>query len=201
VVAGGTLVARTDLEHQRLALGPWLLAGTTLGIYATIPETDAVRVIVGAALPFMLLPLVWRWAVLGTGGAAATVTLCMLVAARDGAARPGAVVGAVGSLGLLALAPFAAATATVLGPRVDALPKLRDRYAALAYALVLHGVLVLWASRVAGLRRDAPSAALLLVPAVVVGVVAAIPLLSARVGANVSEAAPSTPPPARPTWR
>ncbi len=172
VIIGGVLAADFDVAQHRYSLGPLLLAGTVLGIYVTVPDTEAARVFVGAALPFALLALALPRVALGTGGAAAVVTLWVLVVARDGAARPGAVVGGIAALGLFVAEPVGRRLAASLPD----LPPVRGRLAVVVYALVLDGVVVVWCTRVAGLRRDGLAALVLTVPAAVVGVAGSLPL-------------------------
>lgn len=103
-VAGGALVAAFDHGQRRAALGPTLLAGTVLGMYATLPDTEQITVVVGAALPLAFLGWPFVLGVLGPG-AYATVGLLAWVATVGGHGRPGSIVGALAGLGLLLVEP------------------------------------------------------------------------------------------------
>lgn len=159
VVVGGALAADFDVVQRRRSLGPLLLAGTALGIYATVPDTEAARVLVGVALPISIAAACCSRVALGTGGAAGSVAVWALVIARDGAARPGAVVGGLAALGLYLMEPLGRRVADVLvGPAPRSIALLEARIAAIVYTLVLDGAVVLWMTRVAGLRESAVAA-------------------------------------------
>ncbi len=176
VVVGGALAGDFDLAQRHRALGPMLLAGTAFGIYSTVPDTEAARVLVGVALPFMALAMAWPVPLLGSGGAAATVTIWLLLAARDGATRPGAVIGAIGCLGLFVWEPIGRRVAAQL--LANRPPAIVERAAVIVAALIFDALVVFWAARVAGLHRDGATAALLLAPAAIVGAVAAVLFLA-----------------------
>jgi len=103
----------------------------------TVPDTEAARALVGVAIPFAIVALALPGVALGTGGAAASVTLWMLIVARDGAARPGAVIGGIGSLGLFVCEPIARRLAPLVRARTM---ELLDHLAALTAAIVLDAV-------------------------------------------------------------
>jgi hypothetical protein len=195
IVVGGALAADLDLAQVQRSLGPCLLVGTAVGIYVTVPDTEAARALVGVAVPLAIVALALPAVALGTGGAAASVTLWMLIVARDGAARPGAVIGGIGSLGLFVCEPVARRIAGLVHARAM---QVLDRVGALGVALVLDAAVVWWASRVAGLRRDVVPATVLLIPAVVVGVLGATLLAPPR---SPRATTPGSRPPAPPHGR
>jgi len=194
VVVGGALAADFDVVQRRRSLGPLLLSGTALGIYATVPDTEAARVLVGAALPFAVAAALLPRFALGTGGAAGSVALWALVVAREGAARPGAVVGGLAALGLYVLEPIGRRAAVALvGPAPHLVELLRERVAAIAYALVLDAAVVLWMTRVAGLKESATTALVLTVPAAVGGAVFSVALTpESRLRPAASPATPTS---------
>lgn len=195
VVLGGALAADFDVVQRRRSLGPLLLAGTALGIYVTVPDTEAARVLVGVALPFALAALACPRLALGTGGAAGSVALWALVVARDGAARPGAVVGGLAALGLYVLEPVGRRVALALvGPATGPSARLRSRFTAMTYAVVLDGAIVLWMTRVVGLRESAIAALVLTIPAAIGGAVCSVALTPES---GLRSAADPAPPSAR----
>lgn len=167
VAVGGVLAAGFDrVVAQRPAgrgsgVTPILLAATAIGAYATTPETEHVVVLVGATVPIALLAW-WRPPLtLGAVGSQLAVALVAWAVAVDGHARPGAVVGGLACLGVLVLAPLVRRA----GHRRRR-PRVRRRIAAsptsptgsVALLAVVHAVLVLVCSRVAGLRTPASEA-------------------------------------------
>ncbi len=175
----GVLAGDFDRRHGPPAYGPLLLAITVGGVYLTVPDTEGARALLGVALPLVLLTVPRAVATLGAGGAAAAVGLIGYDAVLEGVARPGAVIGALGCLGLFLYEPVARrllrrAWAARVGPgappgaRSAALPA--DRLRAITLAAGLHLVVVLWAARVAGRVHGAVAALVLLLPAIVVGI-------------------------------
>lgn len=155
ITAGGALAGTFDRRWRHLAPGPGLLALTAGGIYATVPDTELALATFGAALAVSAVGWPLRLARVGGAGAGAAVATMAWAAAVDGVARDGAVVGALGCLGLLAVDPVV----RMFGERSP----LRH-FGPTARVGVLglgHIVVVLWMSRVAGLQQAwAPAAAL-----------------------------------------
>jgi hypothetical protein len=83
-----------------------LFALSVLGIWGTIPETGAARVLLGATAG--MLPAFWPLdrARVDAFGCALALTVCAAVTVDDGSTRPGAIVGALGAFGMLVLAPL-----------------------------------------------------------------------------------------------
>jgi hypothetical protein len=160
VLAGvaGLLLADFDRRWRRQGLAAPLLAVSAAGIYLTVPDVEAAVVVLGAALPLVLLgwPVpFWRAhppPSLGLAGALAAAGLLVWTVASGGAGRPGSVVGGLGCLGVLALEPLA----RLLDRRHRGpLTGERAAWTALAAQLLLVGV----AARVVG-RADTVAAAL-----------------------------------------
>jgi hypothetical protein len=131
---------------------PALLAVTFAGIYVCVPETAVASVCLGGALPFVVTG--WPLRALANGpGVPAVLGLVIWVAFVEGQGRPGAVVGAIGCVGLFALQPFVVRRRGAAHPGVDAIPP--------SATLLVHLLLVVWCARVAGLQQSAALAAVL----------------------------------------
>jgi hypothetical protein len=128
-----------------------LLAVSALGVYATVPDTEQARAVVGALLPVAAAAFVSSRSHESLGPSVSAALLAW-VALVGGVGSPGSVVGAIGCLGVLALGPL---TIRVSAVRL----------------VVVHVVVVAVASRVAGLRQSAWTAAAILVPVVVVAAI------------------------------
>lgn len=141
---------------------PVLVAITFAGIYVCVPETAIASVCLGAAIPFALTG--WPLRALANGpGVPAVFGLAIWVAFVEGQARPGAVVGAIGCVGLFALQPFVLRGRAATPRGVDAIPP--------SATLIVHLLLVVWCARVAGLRQSAALAAVLACLGIVTAVV------------------------------
>lgn len=101
------LVADFDDHYRNRAWGPPLLAISVLGLLFTVPDTEEALVLAGVALPLALLGGPVRLASLGRAGSLMAVGVFLWMAALGGLGRPGAVVGAAASIGLLAAEPLA----------------------------------------------------------------------------------------------
>ena len=104
-LVGGPLAADVDRRAARLGLGPVLWLITVIGVYATVPDTELVRPLVGVAIPLAIAGWPLRAARLGAGGVAAATGLLTWVAGLDGYGRPGRS-WAPGALGLLLVEPL-----------------------------------------------------------------------------------------------
>jgi hypothetical protein len=147
------LLAELDRRHPR-----WtglLAAISALGVFGATPDTEHARALVGGALAGMLRSADPQ-AVSGAAGAASLAGLLAWTAAVDGFGRPGAVVGALGCVGVFALAPVVV--------------RARDPAPAV---VAVHLGLVALSSRVAGFEHRALSALAI----VAVAYVASIALL------------------------
>jgi hypothetical protein len=144
---GGPLVAELDRRHPRLT--GLLAAISAVGVFGATPDTEHARALVGGALAGILRSAD-RQATSGAAGAASLAGLLAWTAAVDGFGRPGAVVGALGCLGVFALVPVVV--------------RARDP----AWVVItVHLGLVAVASRVAGFENAARSALAIVVAAFV----------------------------------
>jgi hypothetical protein len=160
---GGALAADFDAAHRRLALGPVLLSVTVAAVYVTVPDTEASRAALGAALPLVLLSVPLPRVTLGAAGAVSSICLVAWLGGQEGAARPGAVVGAAGAVGLFALEPLARRLHLTSGVR------LRSDLLVAGYFVLVQCAIAFGASRVAGRQQDAVAALVRLVAVALVG--------------------------------
>ena len=166
MTVGAALAADLDRRAARLGLGPTLFAVAVFAAYTTVPDTEMARVLVGVAVPLAVLGLAGAWVRLGAGGVAAALGVFCWVVAFEGAPRPGAVVGALGSLGLLCTEPVG----RLLGPRVERALRVPPNRAILTALLVFaQAVLAAYAARVAGFETAAGAAAAMLTPVLLAG--------------------------------
>lgn len=155
IVIGAPLLAASDHRAPRVA--PPLFLVTVVGVYACVPDTEFARILVGAFLAAAFLALDPDLRAVAAGSSAA-VGLIAWDAGQEGWARPGAVIGAVACMGALLLIPVFARRLVLTNP-----------WSAIAWSVAaVHVGLVLWCSRIAGLRHSAWVAAALVIPAYLV---------------------------------
>lgn len=172
IVLGCVLIGATTADFDRrtapYGLGTLLLFVTLVGIDLTVPDTELMRAVVGAALPLVLLAWPYAAASLGAGGAYAAVGLLLWIAPIEGIGRPGSIVGAAGAFALLVGEPLG----RVLGRAVSG--RWRRRRFPIPYprstVVAAQILLVLYATRVAGLVSNAFAAVVVLIPASVAAV-------------------------------
>ena len=120
-LAGGP-VARTTLVLATIGIGvglrdfdathgprgaPWVLfAISSAGVYLAVPDTELARVLIGAALPFVLLSLPKPVARFGPAGSAALAGVFSWVVVVGGRGRPASVVGGLAVIGILLAEPL-----------------------------------------------------------------------------------------------
>ncbi|HEX5616364.1 MAG TPA: hypothetical protein VFZ83_14515 [Acidimicrobiia bacterium] len=171
---GGALVADTDRYQERRGFGPALLAITIVGVYGTVPDTEHARVLLGAALPLLFLGIPTPVAKLGVGGSATSVALIMWIATVDGVGRPAAIVGSAGAFAILLAEPLGRRAFSRLRQKVRRKNHTLARHLVVVTDVtLLHAVLALYASRVAGFSDTTAAAVWLLVPMLAVAFVAA----------------------------
>ncbi|HEX2369034.1 MAG TPA: hypothetical protein VHM94_07365 [Acidimicrobiia bacterium] len=153
IALGGGLAAWSEQRRPLSWAGPVLAAGSALGVFLVVPDTERALVLFGATLPVALLGWPLRLARLGAGGALSFFGVLVWVVLRDGATRGSAIVGGLAALGVLVAEPVAALLSRVISgrwssPRAD-------------WVLVAaHAVVVLLAARLAGTLDSAEDAAL-----------------------------------------
>jgi len=128
-----------------------LIAFSSLGVYFTVPDTEQARGLVGALLPVAAVALASRRSPESIGPSV-SVALVAWAGLVGGVARPGSVVGAISCLGVLALGSLV-------------------RRPTLVRLAAVHAVVVVLASRVAGLRQSAWTALAIAVPIMVIAAV------------------------------
>ncbi len=156
IAVGGPLLASFDRHTAHAGYGPVLLAISVGGMFTTLPDTELVLVLFGAAVALAFLAIPYGAASLGAFGTYPLVGVIGWVIAVDGRGRESAVIGAMACLGLLAVEPMVRwwRRQTLL----DAIPIAWWRPPVVA---VIQVGLVLIAARVAGLMTDPQPAALI----------------------------------------
>jgi hypothetical protein len=156
IVALGAPLMATGLNHLRppgLAIGLWTI--TVGGVYATIPDTEELLVLAGAALALVIL-IPFRFVSFGHAGSYPALGLLAWATAVGGAGRPASIVGGLACVGASCLVPLAHALR----------PSLNFRW---VRVVGVHLLVVLVCSRVAGLRSSVLEAAMLVFGAYVLG--------------------------------
>lgn len=138
VIALGAAFSLWSMGPHRYLLGT-LVAVTAFGIWATVPNTDLARVLMGACLPLAIATLGPIGATITRSGAYALSGLLVAIAADGGHDRPASIVGAWACVGILALLPA-----------IVAVTRNKPVLSNLQVFLV-HALLVLIASRVIGM--------------------------------------------------
>ncbi len=161
VAVGGPLAADFDRRAGRVGVAPFLWLLTVAGLYWTVPDTERVRPLIGAAVPLAVTGWPGRTSRMGGGGICAAIGLYMWVAGFEGRGRPGSIVGAAAALGLFVAEPLGRALT-------------RRRWQPLSQAVSLsvfalsvvgaHFVVVAYASRVVGFADTGQDAVVWLVP-------------------------------------
>lgn len=167
-VVVGPLAADFDCRHVRLGVGPVLLLITAGGVYATVPDTEQVLVLLGVAVPIAFLGFPVPIAALGRAGAHAAVGVVLWASALGAVGRPAAMIGVVGTFGLFVAAPIG----RCLPGRPLAGVGKHGRIVSLAILAAVQVVLVLYAARAAGPESENGRALVTLVPALFVGLAA-----------------------------
>ncbi len=174
VVVGGAALVDYDAANARSGLAPVLLALTALATWTTVPDTEQILVVVGAFLPVAALGLPVARICEGAAGYG-VVGLLAWVAAVGGRGRPGAVVGAVACLGILAAEPVARRVWRGRAVTPDRPWSTRG-----VASIGVHAVVVLLAARVAGLERGADVALGLAAVVLLLGTCAMVVVLRPR---------------------
>lgn len=141
-IVGGWAGAALDRNSELRGLAPVVYAVTAVGLYATVPDTDFALVLGGVLVPYALVSIAGPAVRTGAAGAAGLAGAVCVVAAIGGYGRPSAIIGGVGCLALLYLAPLLVTRASR------------------AVLVVVQVVLVWFAARVAG-RQAFPRRAII----------------------------------------
>jgi hypothetical protein len=124
---------------------PALYAVVSLGgVWAAVPDTEMPLVVAGAALPGLVLSVLWPEGTIASG--ASFVGLLLWAAAEGARGRPAAFLAAIGCLGLLLVAPVADWASRSVGPHVVRLPRVASNVVRFG----LHVAVVVVCARVAG---------------------------------------------------
>jgi hypothetical protein len=156
---GALSMARFDEESAGRGIAPVFFGISAVGALLCLPDTDQIFVLATVAIATALVAVAKPRVTFGRPGSMAMVGLFGWIAAMGGIGRPAAIVGALGSLGVLVLAGGLA------------LPS--DRI-----LLVAHGGCVVICSRVAGISRHVGFA--VIVVAVALSLTLCTLVLSAR---------------------
>jgi hypothetical protein len=160
---GGGLAADFDRRWRAVGAPPVLFAVSAAGVYMAVPETDPASVLLGVALPVVLLGWPRAIAGLGSAGAFAAIGLLAWTVGVGGSARPSSIVGGLGCLGLFVVEPLAhVLTRGPSGP--EGIP----RWWSLTSMVGVHVALTAIASRAAGLQTATGKAALIVLAELVI---------------------------------
>jgi len=167
IIIGSPLAADLDRRSARLGLGPILWLISVAGLSGTVPDTERVWPLIGAALPLAFTGWPKRFSRMGAGGMSAALALFVWVAAFEGRGRPGSVVGAVASLGLFVVEPIGRALAKGRIASLSGSVRLGAFECCVVGAQLL---IVGYASRVVGFSDTGGDALVWLVPALPVAI-------------------------------
>jgi hypothetical protein len=193
-------IALRDFDAMRGPRGaPWLLFAITAGgVYLAVPDTELARVMLGVAIPFVLLSVPRPLSPLGPAGSAALAGVFTWVVVVGGRGRPGSVVGGLATIGILVAEPLGRRTVGALGSltlvarrRLD--PRLYDRnrddwLTSTLLIGVVQFVIALYASRVVARDDSAITAILVALPMIAVAIIT-VPLLYSDTRVNKEQAA------------
>jgi len=181
IVVAAPLVASFDRHFAAASYGPVLLLISVAGMFSTLPDTELILVVFGAAIAPALLAFPYGAASLGAVGVYPLLGAIAWVIAIDGHGREGAVVGAIACLALLVIEPLVRWSRNQ--SLLDRIPAVWWRPPAVAAAQV---VVVLLAARVAGLI-DSPLPAALVALAVLAGTAALLAFMRSGLPARQLE--------------
>ncbi len=113
IVTCGACLRAWSLQLPHHLVGP-MMAVTTFGIWATVPETEMARALLGAAIPMALGTMAPVSGRLLSSGGFAIAGVVVWASATGGVARPASIIGGWACLGLLLILPFCRPDATGL---------------------------------------------------------------------------------------
>jgi hypothetical protein len=174
-------VGMRDFDAMRGPNGvPWVLfLISAAGVYLAVPDTELARVMLGVALPFVLLSVPKPLFPLGPAGSPALAGVFAWVVVVGGRGRPGSVVGGLATIGVLLAEPLGRRVFGSLVPPSRRLPVENfeeDWRVVAALAALAQLVIVLYASRVVA-REDAAGAALLICAPMILAAAFLAPLI------------------------
>lgn len=160
IVVAGWMIGRIDHQQGDSGIPVLMVAGTVFGVWATVPDTELARVLMGTTVATVIAGWPVRKARIGSGGGYALAALLAWAVAIGGEARTGSIIGGWATVGAFPVA--------LLGTSVA---RLRP------WALFgLHAGSVFVASRIAGLQ-DSPYVALAIsAPALIVTIIIGVML-------------------------
>ncbi|HEV7524752.1 MAG TPA: hypothetical protein VGP92_07295 [Acidimicrobiia bacterium] len=178
----GIAVGMRDFDAVNGRRGaPWLLFAVAAGgVYLAVPDTELARVMLGVAVPFILLSVPSPLCSFGSAGSTALAGLFTWVVVVGGRGRPGSVVGGLAIIGILVAEPLGRRLVgglwertrrEVHGRRTGPIDRNRDGWLAIAaVAATAQFVIALYASRVVGREDKALSALLIVAPMIAVAI-------------------------------
>lgn len=147
-----TLFAGIGAKDLERSVPSWVVAVlfslSVLGTWGTVPDTERAGALMGVTVGVLAATIVRREAPIGWIGAILAAGVLGDVIVADGATRGGAVVGALGALGMLIVAPLVLMV-TRVGPRLPA-----------PWLVAGHVLQVIVSGRVAGRMHDPVAATL-----------------------------------------
>ena len=143
---GGYLIADFEMRYDRLGLGVIFFTLAVFGVFASVPDTEEALLLVALVIPISLLAWPKVRVSLGPEGAYLAVAMFMWVIAAGGGGRPGSIVGATATLGLLLLEPLTVAFKPFAA---QAMTWVTERFAASVMASLPQLFVVVLTSRVA----------------------------------------------------
>jgi hypothetical protein len=161
IVIGTLGLGRLDRVGGAVGAGPVLVAVSVAGVWVTVPETDAVVALLGAAVPFGLLAFPYPLATVGRVFGGPVVGALVWNTLAGGVGRDGALVGGLASLGLCLIVPF-------VDRRADMAVARSSQWRTLPPLVAVHTALVLYAARIAGQPDSGLAAAVLAAVGIVV---------------------------------
>jgi hypothetical protein len=189
-------VAVRDYDAVKRARGaPWLLfAVTAFGVYVAVPDTELARVLLGVAVPFVLLSVPKPVAPLGPAGSAAVVGLFVWVVFVGGRGRPVSVLGALATIGILVAEPLGRRWSRAVVARRSLLPTTHrrpaDEYLLMATVVAIaQFAFVIFASRMVAHQESMLRAWVMLVPVAIAAAFVAPMLYPEAVSRDVAHAA------------
>lgn len=156
VVVAGWTIAKVDGQLGISGIPALMIGGTVFGVWATVPDTELARVLMGVVAATMVAAWPLRRVRIGSGGAYALAGLLAWTVAIAGEGRVGSIIGGWATIGA-----FAIALGTTHIARIH------------AWMLFgLHALSVLLASRVAGLQESHYAAVAIAAPVLMATVAA-----------------------------